>query len=578
VKAEMKSADGDVKADRVVLTYSERINHALDRDGRYPFTVSNYRVKKVGGASASRIIVLYLAEKSGPDGTAKPSVRYSRTVSKPVRDLAGNQAAKQTYADTFPRLAVFASPGGNDANGGTQGSPRRTIPAAIARAAELGAVDVYLAGGNYAGPVTLTSGLSIAGGFNTRFERAGGAAGRAIVAGGLDATTDQFLTVRADDLASPGRLVRLELVGPDAIGAGKTSYVILARNSTLSITASRLVAGDGADGAPAADGISASSAATPAMNGTDGGGADEFAAACDTTSHGGGGSGGTNSAAAGGLPTFGGGGGNGGEMDTSCGPFGICSNCNATAGDAGGNGGQFVTNLFGYRGAGGPGGNACLATGAGQPGNDGLVTDGFGGDAGSGGAVVTGFWVPDAGSSGAVGEHGGGGGGGGGSGGCDEGTDSYGAGGGGGGAGGVRAPSAGQGGGGGGASFAVFAVNATVNVTGTTIVGGTGGAGGDGGDGGQGQDGGLGGAGGAASGDSAAGGSGGDGGHGGHSGGGGGGAGGLAFVIYSSGSTISQSGNTFAVGTGGLGGAGGASAGTPGSPGLAGASGICTGC
>ena len=46
VGATTVDADHDNRADRVVLKYSERINHALDTDGRYPFRVGNYRIKR----------------------------------------------------------------------------------------------------------------------------------------------------------------------------------------------------------------------------------------------------------------------------------------------------------------------------------------------------------------------------------------------------------------------------------------------------------------------------------------------------------------------------------------------------
>ena len=38
--AVMQDADGDFRADRVLLTYSERIRHGVDHDGAYPFTVA----------------------------------------------------------------------------------------------------------------------------------------------------------------------------------------------------------------------------------------------------------------------------------------------------------------------------------------------------------------------------------------------------------------------------------------------------------------------------------------------------------------------------------------------------------
>jgi hypothetical protein len=37
VTAAMQDADGDFHADRLRLIYSERIRHASDRDGKYPY-------------------------------------------------------------------------------------------------------------------------------------------------------------------------------------------------------------------------------------------------------------------------------------------------------------------------------------------------------------------------------------------------------------------------------------------------------------------------------------------------------------------------------------------------------------
>jgi hypothetical protein len=45
VAAAMLDADGDARSDRVRLTYSERIRHVRDADGRYPFAVTARRTK-----------------------------------------------------------------------------------------------------------------------------------------------------------------------------------------------------------------------------------------------------------------------------------------------------------------------------------------------------------------------------------------------------------------------------------------------------------------------------------------------------------------------------------------------------
>jgi hypothetical protein len=99
--AAMLDADGDYRADRVVLTYSERVKHPTDSDGMYPLTVTGYRIRSVG-AARGKTLVLALVEKADPDHTAAPSLRYRRTQSKPVTDKAGNQAAAQIFRRTRP--------------------------------------------------------------------------------------------------------------------------------------------------------------------------------------------------------------------------------------------------------------------------------------------------------------------------------------------------------------------------------------------------------------------------------------------------------------------------------------------
>ncbi len=99
VRAVMLDVDNDARADRLLLTYSERIRHAVDGDGRFPFSVNGYRLRSVG-APKGKTLTLVLAEKGAADTTAKPPVRYRRTTSKPVRDRTGNQAANQTFRAT----------------------------------------------------------------------------------------------------------------------------------------------------------------------------------------------------------------------------------------------------------------------------------------------------------------------------------------------------------------------------------------------------------------------------------------------------------------------------------------------
>ena len=81
------------------LTYSERVRHARDNDGKYSFVVVGYRVLAVGAATG-RSLVLLVKERVSADSAARPVVRYTKTSSKPVLDGAGNQASAQAFRST----------------------------------------------------------------------------------------------------------------------------------------------------------------------------------------------------------------------------------------------------------------------------------------------------------------------------------------------------------------------------------------------------------------------------------------------------------------------------------------------
>ena len=68
VAAAMQDVDGDARADRLRLVYSETVRHANDRDGRFPFSVAGYRFRSVGRASGKAILV-QLVER-GTAGTS----------------------------------------------------------------------------------------------------------------------------------------------------------------------------------------------------------------------------------------------------------------------------------------------------------------------------------------------------------------------------------------------------------------------------------------------------------------------------------------------------------------------------
>ncbi len=211
------------------------------------------------------------------------------------------------------------SPTGNDANPGTQAAPKLTVPAAITEANDIGALDVYLAGGTYAGPIHPSGNMTIWGGFTASFARSDASADKAVLTGGRCGHRP-VRTVFVLDFGGTMSLVRLTIEGPDATDPGATSYGVVVRNSVVIIKKSTILAGDGADGSDGDDGQDAATGttATLAMKGGDGGAANELNAACDITSHGGGGSAGTNSGAPAAGSSAGGQGGAGGEMDTSC--------------------------------------------------------------------------------------------------------------------------------------------------------------------------------------------------------------------------------------------------------------------
>ena len=146
---------------------------------------------------------------------------------------------------------VFVTPSGSDANPGTLVFPMRTPTAAIARAASTGK-SVLVAWGRYAGPVDLTAGVSVFGGYAPDFadrdpalypvvlEAVGATPGSPLLTCRNIATRTEVdgLTVAGSDATTPGQgstAVFLDACGPDV------------RLSNLVVYAGR--AADGADGA-----------------------------------------------------------------------------------------------------------------------------------------------------------------------------------------------------------------------------------------------------------------------------------------------------------------------------------------
>ena len=591
VAATMLDLDGDARADAVRLTYSGWVRHLRDRDGRYPFTVAPYRIRVVG-ASSGRALVISLTERTEPDGSARPAIRYRRTGSKPVtwkavqaaaqlfravrphghvppvvtppvapppavaptptdadgdgtpdaQDCAPRDAAIRPGAADLPdlgfvdsncdgldgdeRLAVFASPSGNDANAGTRTRPKRQVDAAVQAARGTGRY-VLAAGGGY-GHVAVATGVGVYGGYDASSWRRTGT------------STTSIVSAPEGLLADNATNVTLQLLSIRGDANDASAYGIRAVNgSSLRLQAVRVVAGAGAAGARGADGAL----------GRDGGrGGNGMDGSCDAK--------GTARGGAGGSSVVGREGGKGGDGHYE------------TRGDDGARG------IVGTPG--GKGGGAGSQGGFGEPGADG--SNGGAGATGAGGAstttLATGVWRGQSGTDGIYGAPGNGGGGGGASGGQTgtfvvNGTGNGGSGGGGGGEGGRG----GSGGVAGGGSFGIYLLGSTLTADAGSITAGNGGAGGRGGNGGSGGKGGAGGPYivhcGGEIGRGARGGRGGDGGTG---GGGGGGAGGPSIGVIKVGSSSAVlAGTAVVVGAGGQGGApgaGGVGGAAPAQPGL----------
>lgn len=475
------------------------------------------------------------------DGNAANGCEYACIFSSPS-DAPDNAFidANCDGVDGDASQAVFVSTAGNDAWPGTRAQPMLTIAAAIGKASLDGKTQVYVSNGTYVGRVTLTSGISLYGGYSQAANWARSTAyvstiSSTTVAGGRMTALEGF------NVLSPTTVDLFTIVTSSTNQAGVSNYGVYCDNcDALTLKNNNISAGNA--------GAGSNGGAGPAgQSGTQGG--NGGAGHCDNNTAGGsGGTAGTSSCA-----RNGGAGGKGGDYGSNSG----ASGGTGQVGTAGGNGGS----------GGDPGGNGSSGAG-GTNGSTGTT-----GPGGSGGSVVSGFWVGTAGGGGGTGTHGNGGGGGGGGGGqgcflCNDGPGNGGGGGGGAGCGGTGA----SGGFAGGGSFGVFLYNSTgILLQANTISsgsGGNGGTGGLGGAGGIGANGGLGGT--TCTSEVGAGGNGGKGGNGGSGGGGGGGAGGPSWGVYRASTIASTIGNSISNGSGGNGGNGGLPNGGNGTAGSAG--------
>jgi hypothetical protein len=572
VAAVLLDTNRDYRADRVRLTFSERIRHAGDADRRYPFTVAGYRIASVG-PSRGKTIVIVLAEKAAADAAARPAIRYTRTGSKPVRDRAGHQAVRQTFRGTrahgrrppvlpTPPPPAPPPPGQADRDGDRYPDAQDCAPddpainPGAADLPELAFVDTNCDGidgteakavfvspfGNDAAPGTkgapkreINSALAVAAASSRYVLAAEGSYDRVVavsgiaVHGGYDRTSWARSSTRITSIVGAPEAVLavgatgflLQHVSVRGQHAGASAYGIRAIDgSTLTLQRVVLLAGAGAEGPPGARGATG-------LAGPNGGP-------------------GNNRGRGGqpGLSNVGLSGGRGGDGNSD------------GAGEAGGTG-QVGT----PGGAGGKAGNPGKNGGIGQNGQDGAAgLRGQGGTAST--ALAASVWI---GADGGRGFYGGFGRGGGGGGAGGAGSSIYllnnpGAGGGGGGAGGAIG-GRGEGGRAGGGSFGLYLYNSTAVVEGSSIASGAGGAGGRGGNGGAGGPGGAGGfaepalSGIGATAKPGRGGDGGAGGRGGQGGAGGGGAGGPSIAVLKLGSVATLTSTTLAFGTAGAGGA-----------------------
>jgi hypothetical protein len=445
-------------------------------------------------------------------------------------DPQGADSNCDGYDGDLNRAIFVSAADGNDGNDGLlPGRPVRSIGRAFTLALAFSGIrtQVIVTAGNYAGVgLALVSGAGYYGGYSGDFRRRTAEHSVVTAEGG----------VMASDLRAATVLDQVDLVAPDAVGAGASSTALYVLNSgaNLALRAVSVTAGNGVAGLPGLGG-SVGNAGSQGANGA---------------GNGGGGGGGT-------------GGGRGGTgVSRGAGPGGAAgaangSGCGGGAGAGSGGGGLGCNDGDPRRG--GDGGNGCGGN-AGGHGGAGNATGAFG---------PRGYdFVPSNGAPGNNGGTGGGGGGGGAGGGEDCqacvfgactcvycGTGRGGGGGGGGGDGGT----AGTGGSGGGASIGIIVINSDLQIRGEVVVntrsGGRGGAGGNGGAGGAGAAGGFG----ATDADNTQGdgGNGGRGGNGGNGGCGGGGGGGPSVGIWGNGGAAVSGvgGIAFNLGAAGAGGA-----------------------
>ncbi|MCX6401040.1 MAG: hypothetical protein NTX33_14075 [Propionibacteriales bacterium] len=581
VAATMMDTDLDDKADRVKLTYSEAINHALDTSS-FPFKVAGYTVTKVSSASASKTLYVYITEKATADIAAVPTVSYAKTSSQAVKDTEGLQALAQTFSGTKPvdtdldgyasadckpidpavnpaagdrpdlsfvdsdcdgidgdsATAIFVNPNdGQDVNPGTKALPVRTMAQAFnlrsaTRNTVLVTVAIYSPN---AANVTVPDGVGIFGGYDTTWKRSHTPTG----SNGLPFVIAGTSELQLLKLVVANEAVALKVTGTATLGEVSLENALSDKNSiALAVTnGGKVTATRGSITSGRANWNTPPLVAIRGGNGSNGlAGEKGGAGSCDTWSGGdsgdGGGYGKFDAEAIGGNGGFGGsvaGNGTGNGQPGKNGSGGAIGGTGGSKGDPGKAGGNGASGTPGVNGA----------TGA-------VVK----------GAFAMSGYVPATSNPGTAGANGGSGAGGGGGGG-QVGVavlTGVGNGGGGGGQGGMPG-TGGRGGKGGHASIAVYVPLGSVTLNGTTITTGTGGnseVGGAGGTGGQGGAGGKGGS--SCLTEVGRGGDGGSGARGGNGGKGGDGQGGPSIGIYTGPyAAATTTGVTYTIGAAGTG-------------------------
>lgn len=150
-------------------------------------------------------------------------------------------------------IFVSATTGDDTNDGQTPEAPLATIEAGLQAAADDGRSQVLVAGGDYAGALSLHNGISIYGGFApVDFAWSPDSEETRIVADAadFDGATYEYITVRADVLDQPTTLSHLTIEGFDAANIGGSTVALRALNSGgLIVQNARIIGGEAAVGA-----------------------------------------------------------------------------------------------------------------------------------------------------------------------------------------------------------------------------------------------------------------------------------------------------------------------------------------